>query len=101
VEEWAHNGWIVPAPADCQWNIPLLAADKLSHNGGPSGVHVCLDARMVNDLIVSVVDSNLPGCREILDTLEAFQWISVADSKSPQIVKHPGVTTIQPGDFVS
>jgi hypothetical protein len=34
---------------------------------------------VVNELIISVIDSNLPGCREILDALGAFEWISKVD----------------------
>ena len=28
IKEWADNGWIMRAPANCQWNLPLLAAMK-------------------------------------------------------------------------
>ena len=34
VKEWADNGWIVRAPHNCQWNIPLIAASKPSKEGG-------------------------------------------------------------------
>jgi hypothetical protein len=79
VQEWLSYGWIVPAPSNCQWNIPLVAAEKPSSNGGPPGVRVCLDARLLNNVLVTEIDSNLPGCREILDSLGKFEWISRID----------------------
>src|SRR3954465_2105955 len=76
VNEWLALGWIVQAPPDCAWNIPLVAADKPSSDGGPPGVRVCLDARLINNILLTEIDSNLPGCRELLDVLGNFQWIS-------------------------
>jgi hypothetical protein len=52
IQEWDEKGWTVDAPPDCPWNIPILAADKPSEDGGPPGVRVCLDARIINELLV-------------------------------------------------
>ena len=38
IKEWDERGWTVEAPPDCPWNIPLLAVDKPSDDGGPPGV---------------------------------------------------------------
>jgi hypothetical protein len=56
-----------------------VAADKPSSDGGPPGVRVCLDARLLNNILLTEIDSNLPGCRELLDALGNFQWISKID----------------------
>ena len=62
VEEWKLNKWISPAPHDCQWNLPLIAASKAAPDGGPSeDIQLCLDGRAINAAIVDVPDSNLPG----------------------------------------
>jgi hypothetical protein len=79
VNEWLGLGWIIPAPADCAWNIPLVAADKPSSDDGPPGVRVCLDARLINNILLTEIDNNLPGCRELLDALGNFEWITKID----------------------
>lgn len=79
VQEWIDNKTVEPAPPDCQWNLPLLAAKKVDKNGGPDGVRVCLDARKTNDCIIEIPDSNLPTLREIQDALGKFEWITVLD----------------------
>ena len=38
VQLWIDNGWVEPAPEDCRWNLPLLAAKKPSKNGGPDDI---------------------------------------------------------------
>jgi hypothetical protein len=79
VEIWRENGTIIPAPIDCEWNLPLLAVRKPSKDGSPDGVRVCLDARPLNNKIVNVPDSHLPGIRELQDKLGDFEWITVLD----------------------
>ena len=81
VEEWKSNGWISLAPANCQWNLPLLAAPKPSADGGPSeDIRLCLDGRALNASIVDLPDSNLPGIREVIDKLGSnFQWVTTLD----------------------
>jgi hypothetical protein len=80
VEEWIENKLVVPAPENCQWNTPLLAARKPSKTEGiPDGVRVCGDYRRVNERITEVPDSNLPTLREVQDALGQFEWITVID----------------------
>ena len=79
VNLWAENGWIVPAPPNCQWNLPLLAARKPNKDGGPDDIRVCVDARLVNEIITKVSDNNLPLLREIVDQLGDFMWITMLD----------------------
>jgi hypothetical protein len=79
LKEWDEKGWTVDAPPGCQWNILILAADTPSEDGGPPGIRVCLDARIINELLVTVIDSNLPGCHELLDHLGLFKWITKVD----------------------
>jgi len=79
VKTWLDNGVIELAPVGCKWNSPLLATRKPSKDGSPDGVRVCLDARALNDKILNIPDSNLPGIREIQDSLGEFEWITILD----------------------
>jgi len=80
VQEWVRNGWVRRAPSNCQWNLPLLAAPKpAKEDGGEADVRVCLDARMLNDRITEMPDSNMPLLREVIDKLGDFNFISVLD----------------------
>jgi len=80
VQGWWDDKLVVPAPPDCQWNTPLLAANKPSKEDGvPDGVRVCGDYQRVNTLIPRLPDSNLPTLREVHDSLGSFEWISVID----------------------
>ena len=79
MKTWLDNGVIELAPVGCKWNSPLLATRKPSKDGSPDGVRVCLDARALNDKILNIPDSNLPGIREIQDSLGEFEWITILD----------------------
>ena len=79
VQEWIDSGVVEPAPLDCQWNFPLVAARKPGKDGEPDGVRVCFDGRELNKRIVTKTDNHLPTLREIQDHLGAFEWITVID----------------------
>ena len=82
VQEWKTNGWITPAPSNCQWNLPLLAAPKSTVDGDIANedIRLCLDARALNNIIEDVPDSNLPNIREVIDQLgSGVQWITTLD----------------------
>ena len=79
VQQWIDNGVVEKAPADCQWNLPLLAVKKPGKSGEPDGVRVCLDARKLNERTINMPDSSLPSLREIQDSLGQFEWISILD----------------------
>ena len=80
IQEWADNGWIVPAPTNCPWNSPVIAANKPGkEKGEPDDIRVCLDARFINEKIIEVVDSNLPLLCDVLNKLDNFEWITLVD----------------------
>lgn len=79
VQKWLDTGIVTSAPADCQWNSPLLAVRKPGKDGQPDGIRVCFDARELNKLIVNKVDNHLPGIREVWDKLAFFIWLSLLD----------------------
>jgi len=80
IQEWIENEWIIEAPRDCRWNLPLLAAPKPpKEEGGEMDVRVCLDARALNNIITDVPDSHMPSLREVIDHLGEFKYISVLD----------------------
>ena len=80
IQEWIDNKWIVSAPLNCPWNLPLIAANKPAKEiGEKDDIRLCLDARWINDKIIDSVDSNLPLLREVLDQLGDFQWITLLD----------------------
>ena len=79
VQEWIDAGVVVPAPPNCPWNLPLIAARKPGKDGIPDGVRVCIDARRLNAEILVTPNNNLPTIREIQNSLGGFEWLSVID----------------------
>jgi hypothetical protein len=58
-----------------------LAVPKPSkEEGGQTDVQVCLDACVLNNVIVNKPDSHMPTLREVIDNLGAFNYISIIDT---------------------
>ncbi len=79
VNLWKANGWVTLAPEESGWNFPLWAAPKLSKDGGPDDIRLCIDARELNKVIVSDQDNDLPHMRGIIDRLGKFDLITMLD----------------------
>ena len=77
VNEWRDNNWVSLAPDNCQWNFPLLLAQKMVES---VPLEVCLDGQKVNKVTKNKPDSNLLGIRKVIDRLgPEIQWITMLD----------------------
>ena len=88
VQKWIDNGKVVPAPAGCSWNNPLLAVPKKDSDGYKTKVRVCLDSRPINQLLpddkfpmplISEIFARLGGKRyfSTLDLEEAYLQLPI------------------------
>lgn len=78
IMKWAEKGVIVRAPPNCQWNLSIMVVPKRNADG-TMGVRVCLDARPLNENLISLVESDLPLPRDIIDKLMLFIIFTVLD----------------------
>ena len=87
---WDEDKVILPAPAGCRWNSPLLCVPKKDSDGLLKLIRVCIDPRAIN--AVTVDDKfPLPTIRHILDSLGGMNYFTTIDLASGynQFLIHP------------
>ena len=74
ITRWFDTGKIVLAPVGCEFNLPLTIAPKKDDNGLLTGIRVCLDTRILNDILLSTDKFLIP---QIRDTISMFSNCSL------------------------
>ena len=78
VRAWVDQGVVVPAPADVQWNSPLLVAKKKDLYGRWTKHRVCIDPRAINALLPDNMLA-VPRINELFDRLRGARVFTALD----------------------
>jgi transposase InsO family protein len=81
VAEWLHDGTIVKARVNCEWNSPLLLVGKKDENGNKTKQRPCLDPRHINNLLPED-KYPIPLIRDVFATMKNAKVFSTLDLKT-------------------
>jgi RNase H-like domain found in reverse transcriptase/Reverse transcriptase (RNA-dependent DNA polymerase) len=81
IAKWLSKGHVTDQVPDNSWNIPLLVAPKKDEAGNVVGQRVCLDPRMINEMMDPSA-LPMPVITELLDSLNGSKVFSKLDQES-------------------